>query len=393
MSQRCISIVTLSCYTLMKDFDKQSHLIFLANNYANSLLNEIEMLQRSTRIENQHRLDEQVQLLDPDFKKTNFRYTISEMEQSIKDTIRDIMQVDIDILKFIRAVPDQIVRHAYQLPSNYNNTYLVKDYNLFKEERIITTLSKTLQVYENAQFDENFIQVEKLSEVYFNNNQYTSRLLTTTKNMDQNINVNFEYHLLVDFCDKFFHDKAITKIRDITSNKIPTDFLRSTIEIRQILYVMQTTFSSDVKTNGRIKAFFRGDENVDVDIDESVRSVKRPNLMDKSLRESKIQTFNFMALLVYLMSIEENNDVLINHDKLPKFIEEYKNQAILTLNRMIEHLLEYIQFQSKTNRKILYSKLPLVNIKLLDARVRPITQLIYMLQYALNYAPFLFTTD
>lgn len=417
---RCISIFALYNYAMMQDFEQQLHLVFLVEDYPQFLLNEVNCLLKAESIQKQYVLTDKIRLLHKDFGRKysiGDSVTLSVREQQIEQKVENIMALDIALLKFIESVPDRIEQNSFKLPQNADVPYLVGEYMSIKEKQIVSKISKALDLYNTAEFSDSFEPIAKLETVVFNNTLYLTRineseLQRLTQNNDD---FKHDYRLLVEFCDEFFKSSENRSIAEMRADQIPWKLTNFGVDTQQILIAMASVFSPDNDTYYRLKMFFANNDPT-IDQDNSVKSAKRRMLSIRSLRESALYSNKIMILTLYFMFMEENDELLEQappaesseldksktkrkrkssaaSSRLPRNVEEYRNQFIIVLNRMIQHLLEYTQFKAASkDYKIRYSQLPIIDMHGLDAKKRPITSLIYVMQYALNFAPFLCST-
>lgn len=396
MTKKFISILSLYFYVKRKNFENDIHLIFFNYGYAEMLLNEIDSISKASHIQSQYMIQDKVRLVQPNYGKTSMEAaSISEREAAIEEKVENIISLDIALLKFISSVPEIIEKNSFKLPKNADMPYLVNEYKIIKEQRIMQIISKSLDLYSSAEFVDSYRAIGKLESVEFNNQMYTSRF-------DQNImehgsENNIHNHILmINFFNMFFENSKYRTVSEINSQTFPRSLLNFSVDLRQTLYAMSSMFSVTEKTHTFITNFFnKSGANNALDQNENLKA-KRPTLSVMTRREASTYANRFMVLVVYFMFIEENNDLNSNNDKLPPFIEEYRNQFILVMNRILEHLIEYIQFKvyssridGNINEQTIFSQLPLIDIDNLDPNKRPITNIVYAIQYALNFAPFL----
>lgn len=396
MQNKFISILTLYAYTQMKNFESQIHLVFLMEDYPDFLLNEINSLLKAASLEKQYNFSDKIGLVVDNCGrrlKQNIiqQPSLAELEKSIENNVENIIALDIALLKFIHSVPDRIEQNSFKLPQNADVPYLMNEYLSIKEKQVISKISKSYELYQLADFNSSFVQIKKLDNVIFNNNLYLTRI--KKKKLKEvtgdDVEREHDYRLLVDFCEKFFENSKYRSISDVNPFNIPGEILKVNIDLRQILYTMASVFSSSSETHRFITQFFY-DVDPTVDQNENTKA-KRTQLSVMTIRECTQYATKIMILIIYFMFIEENNIISDNiNQQLPKLLEEYRNQIILCLSHMINHLVEYIDFKAKfKENKIRYSTLPLIDVKNFDSKNQPITHLIYLLQYTLNFAPFL----
>ncbi|WBR61467.1 hypothetical protein [Drosophila suzukii associated hytrosavirus 1] len=387
----CISLVSLYLYTQKPDFDKQLHLVFLVEDFPDFLLNETNCLLKAESIQQQYVLTDTIRMLNTNFGRESIEIMrLEEREKLIEEKVENIMALDIALLKFIESVPERIEQNSFKLPQNADVPYLVGEYMSIKEKQIVSKISKAMDLYNTAEFNENFIPLPKFQHVLFNNLSYTSRVVENhvIESAGNDIQLQHEYRLLVNFADEFFKSSKIREMIELEESAFNWDKMNTGIELRQTLFALASMFSESKETHDYINRFF-GHKDNDIDREEKVNA-KHANLSSMSLRSCYLYSTKFMILTLYFMFLEENAEKNQSKCEIKNNIEEFRNQLILILTRMIEHLIEYIQFKAASNKyKVYYSQLPLIDIENLDAKKRPITSLMYIMQYALNFAPFL----
>lgn len=391
MKNKFISIVSLCLYTQIPDFENQLHLVFLIEDYPKQLLNQINCLVKAENIHMQYMFEDKIKLIDKEYGKNKLnQLSLSQYEKSIENKIESIMTLDIELLRFISTVPDRIENNSFKLPKNADVSYLMNEYIMIKEKQIISKINKAYNLSKLAQFNSNFVELHKLSNVTFNNERYLSRVKKVKKDQEiDNIDDEHDYILLLDFISIFFENKSY---RTIDEKQLLKADLLVNLDARQISYAMASMFSTDQKIHQKISLFFSNDIlNEEINNDTSKRKKTSMLISKMTLRECKSYANRIMVIIVYFMLLEKHNKVSNNNFiKIPKYLENYRNQLIIILNRMIKHLIEYIQFKATSDKyKIVYSVLPLIQIKNIDPKKEPITEFIHILQYTLNFASFL----
>lgn len=389
----CLSVMTLYNYVMMDGYESQLHLVFCIKNLPELLLAETISILKAESIQKQYVLTDSIRHLSPDFAKQLVKHENLEIrERRITDCVENIIALDIAILKYIEQIPDIVAKHSFKVPQNADFSYLMGEYKTIKEKQIIAKISKALNLYDISKFNDMYEETPKLKHILFDNTKYTSRVPSVvdlyTNNGDPILT--HDYALLVDFVDYFVKNQKVRSLEDIKSSTIPADLLNISLDVRQVLYALASVFSASDSTNLQLRLFFEDKVNTAVDCDESEISKKRMFIMNRSNRESTKYANTFMMLLVYFTLIEDNIYRKKVVDVMPRHIHELYNQFIIVLIRMIEHLLEYIQFRALTNsNKVLYSRLPIIVDGYADLKNMPITNLMFTLQYTLNFAPFL----
>lgn len=405
-----ISIITLYNYTQMNKFEEQCHLIFLLEDFPEVVLAQVNAILKAESIDKQYQFADKISLMTPEFgtKVGSFQTNVQLYEQRIEQKVKQIMEIDLALLKFIASVPERIEQNSFKLPVNVDIPYLVGEYMSIKEKQIVAKISKALELQNISVINSAFEMAPKLEKCIFDNTQYTARTPAAARLNQLTDNGNpqlmHDYQLLVDFCDIFFNNERVrTTLTERNISQIPAQFLTIGIDIRQVLSSLASMYSPTDEQNRNIRNFFsdgggRSNEDGmqvdDIDGDESVKatSKRRRRFISRSRRESTIYAHKIMVLLVYFICLEDSTDPDWL-SKIPLPIREFRAQLVITLNRMIEHLLEYIQFKANSDAyKIVFSRLPLVrpNEPFNTGNNRFITHMMYVLQYALNYAAFLY---
>lgn len=401
-----ISILALNDYVQRNGFEAQLHLIFLVDDLPQIVLNETMALLKAESIQKQYIFTDRIRKLDPKFgEDVPVNATAQDLifyETDITSKVENIMALDIAIIQFITTVPELMQQNSFKLPTNADSDFLLSEYMLIKEKQVVAKIGKALELILMAEFNSAFQKIPRLEGIIFGNDQLMDRI--SAENLQKCTNgdpiLAHDYRTLVEFYDVFVGSKSLNRettrsvpknAAEVTAQKIPMDILNISIDVRQVLYAMASRFAGNNNVNTRLRNFFEGNEDLDRDESQRARNTsKRYSSDNRSLRESTIYTTKVMSLLVYFMILEENQRP---EDEMPRHIKEMQNQLILTLTRMVEHLLEYIQYKSSMTTpdyKTLYSQLPLVDR--VDPNQKPITAIIYILQYALNFAPFLSST-
>lgn len=374
MSKKCISAYALYCYTQRPRFEEQIHLVFAVKNFPEHLENEINAISVAANIQLKYLLKEKIQLLSKDFQiqqKYNEK-SVAECEQEIHDCVENIMALDLALLKFASSVPDMVKNNCFSIPANADEQYLVREYMSIKEQQMIAKISKSYRAVIADTFNEVFKEAPKINDIIFNNSRYTSRV--SPKDLDKIREP--EYMLLLDLISSFFEHK---ENRDV-STYLPKHLTTQGVDVRTVTYTMVAAFSNDKDILTHLNKFISL-KPMPVD------AVKRVKTMQMTLRQCSAYAKTFMVLIVYLILGEENET------ELHPMFEDYRRQVIITLSSLIYQLLEYIQYKTiKKKQNILYSKLPLINIENISSGRYPILRLIYVMQYCLNFAAFLFNT-
>ena len=388
MQDKFVSILTLYFYTRDINFTNSLHLVFLIPEYHKHLLNEIASIVKASNIQNQYKIQEFITKFKPDYGMSRMeRIYNDDREYLIEEKIENIISLDIAILEFISSVPERIEQNSFQLPRNADIPYLIGEYMGLKEKQIVSKISYAYELIHNKNYNTSFQKIDIIQDVTFNNNKYLTRV-EEEKVKDLTEAEEHDYYLLIDFLNHFFENSQNRNYRTMNSSNLPT-YLSYVVEVRQILYAMASTFAIDNSVHRELSNYFYK-ENPELDQNEMFEGLKRKYLSHMTLRESIKYSNKIMTLLVSFMLIEESNDVNNIIDEMPKNILEYRNQFILILNRMIEQYIAYTLFKVSTGGYIIkYSTLPLIDVPSFDAAKRPISHLIYILQYALNFIPFL----
>lgn len=386
MTQKGISILSLYWYTQREGFENQIHLTFLIDDYYLQLENEVNSISLAANIQLKYLLESKIKLISKDFRaKSEFLdTTVIECEKLIRNRVENIMSLDIALLKFIASVPDLIKSNSFNLPQDADETYLMREYMTIKERQIITKISNAYELSQMTNLNDLLKPIIKLESVVFDNQRYLTRVsnskLREISAEDEMLKK--DYISLIDFASRFFENSKNRTISD-TAN-LPEHLTRYGLDIRQTMYAMSSSFALTSDTHRNISNFFTGQ------IKNDHAQTKRKKTSHMSLRECSLYTNNFMVLVVYLIMLEEYQKL---DDGIGTQIEQYHRQIILILNSMIEQLLEYIQYNSVMKKKVIqYSQLPLLNIDNLATHENSVLKLIYILQYILNFAPFLFYT-
>lgn len=379
-SESNISILTLFFYTRNQKFLQQIHLIFLIDNeFPRTVLDSINLILRAQTIQNQYNFANKITLLDENFGDTELAVTsVRSRELAIEEKIENIMALDIAILEFIASVPKLVERNSFKLPGNFSVDYLVSELVSVNERQIISRLAKTFDIYEAADVCNMFEPL--VLNTSFGGERTTKRY--RHRDGDE---------------DDLEHNKVqFTRFWSIFSNQgggdddeIPGEDM--TIELRQLLFAMATLFSADSeRVHAQLRDMFL---RVDIDREHSVKATKRKLLgniiNDMSVEQSRVYAGRAMFLIVHFMTSEDNGE------PIDERLRDQRNQILLLLSRFLDHLLEYIEFRVNAavdsgvpSTKIPYSKLPIAEENF-DPKDKPVTFLVHMIQYALNFAPFL----
>lgn len=390
MTQKFISILTLVYYTQINGFENLLHLLLMLPDYSKLLLNELYTIGKASNIQNQYLLANKIRLINPNYGDTRMEVVqLREREEAIEQKVENIIAIDIALLKFIETVPERIEKNSFQLPQNADVPYLMSEHLTMKENDLIKIISGAFQIFENAKFTEQYQEAPKLDKVIFNNQRFLTRTQKSQlRELSDNQELEYDYRSTLDFLNQFFENSSNRSIAEIRSSNLPRS-LGISLDLRQTLYAMASMFSLDDEMHRKISNFFN---TVDPSIDQEQNlKAKKPLLSNMTRRNSAIYANKVLMLILYFIFVEENNDLNDSTEGLASNVQQYRNQLVLILNRIIEHYLEYIQYKTTTVelKKIFYAKLPLLDIPKLDSKRRPITYLIYILQYALTFAPFL----
>lgn len=382
-SNTCLSVLCLYNYVFLDGFENNLHLVFCVENLPELLLNQTICLLKAASIQNQYVISEQIRMFRPDFATCPLTgENLHIIENRIHNTIENIMAMDIALLKYVATVPEQIEKHSYKFPRNVDIAYLMGEYTSAKEKQIIYKISKALKLYEMSKFNDNFQQTYKLNGIKFDNTNYTSRL----SSMDDDLIKLHDSKLLIEFSENFFKNKKIQSLRDVTTGNIPKQLLHLSVEIRETLFALSSVFSMSNDTNRQLRIFFEGSKY----FKES--TLKKAKSIQLTYRESYTYSMKFMTLVLYFTLIEENRYRNNIDDVMPDELLQLRNQFIIILTRMLEHIVDYIQYQSNIKSKITYSMLPIIS-GFDDLKNMPITTLLFTMQYTLNFASFLINSD
>lgn len=424
----CLSILTLCNYAQLEGYDRKIHLIFCVENLPEIIMNETRNILKAESIQYQYVFQDTIRLFEPNFGRTiNENFDIKAQERKIADKVENIIAIDIALLKFVAKVPDLVAKNSFKLPRNVDTNYLMKEYMTIKEKQIITKLSKAIAMYNISDMNETFEQTFKLETAIFNDAEYMSRI--PTNSMDYtNATQMHDYKLLVDFVDNFFTNSRLRAAIQMTTSDgsdMPNDLFDISIDERQVLSAMASMFSISDDTNRNLRLFFENgntnnggansqsmmvvdepageEEEITVVRDSSTSRFKKVISSNRSKRESTTYATKILILLVYFTIMEENRckcDEAAAATAAPPLttnVRVIRNVLIRVLTRMVEHILEYVQYLStkSENQKIRYSRLPIISnvLSMCNLREMPITNLLFTLQYTLNFAAFIINAE
>lgn len=390
--EESLSILSLYMYTRNINYAKQLHLVFCMENYPELLLDGINLILKAQSMQNQYFLMNSIKTVAEDFGNIEIDVmSVRDLELIIEEKTEHIMAMDIALLKFIASVPEIIEENSFKLPGNVSVDYLVGEYLSVGEHRIVTRLAKTFDLYTSADACSRFETVTPPFNgrtIQYSNDENIRKIKRERdlqSSDDEEVDIDIYHRKFLKFYKKFIDTgrahSSLDLVHTVDSNKLSQ--LLSTLELRQLLFAMSTTFSG-VSTHAKLIDIFI-DANI-TDRDESVKAAKRQNIIaNMSVEECRTYASDFMISVVFFMTVEANNN---NTDDI---LPDRRNQLLLVLVRMLDHLLEYIDFKAnqETCNKILYSKLPIVDDDSLDSQTKPITATINMIQYALNFATFI----
>lgn len=389
MQKKFISIVALYLYTQQDNYENLLHLVFAVPDYPQNLLNEINLVVKAANTQAQYVLEKQMKILKPTYGDALIeKISLKDREFAIEEKVENIVALDIAILKFISSVPDRIEQNSFQLPQNADVPYLIGEYISIREKQMVSRISRAYELFRGTEFSDSFQLVPKIPTVVFNNNKYLTRV-EKNEVVQLNKQEEHDYYLLINFLNHFFENSNNRQLSAAMNTSSLPSYLTYSADLRQILYMMASTFDSTGTVHKNLTNFFY---NIDPNLDQSetFEGPKRKLLSQMTMRESVKNTNNILSLFVTFMLVEENNDINQVEESLPQNIIEYRNQFILILNRMIEHLIKYMLYKGRNKKgKMKYSTLPLIETPPFDPQKRPISYLLYIIQYALNFAPFL----
>lgn len=379
-----ISILTLYFYTRNINYANEIHLIFIIEDYPEMLLNGTNLILKAQSIQNQYYLSDKIKLIDNNFGNFDIDIvSVRDRELAIEEKIENIMALDIALLKFISSVPDIIEQNSFKLPGNVTTDYLLHEYLSVKERQIVTKLSKTFDKYSVKDAISIFSALPKTQTLQFIHNENMLQVQRDRYQESENEEDELDRNniLFIDYYNNFIDTCNIRSSCNLSSQL----HINITIELRQVLFAMISTFSSNRMIYKQLKKIFIDDSN-NIDRDNSSKFAKKQNIItDMTIDQCRMYSFDFMILVVYFMTLESNREIL-NRE-----MTEKRNQLILILSRMFDHLLEYIDFKSQheNTSNIFYSELPIIENNIDQLENKPITFIIHMLQYALNFAPFI----
>lgn len=370
-----LSILTLYNYVHTENFEKQIHLIFLVEGLPEMVLDEVNMILKAGTMDRQYHLTKQIHMFEPNFGSESIEIvSLRERELAIEEKVENIMALDIGLIKFVATVPGLIEKNSFKLPTNVDSDYLIGEYMSIKEKQVMHKISKALDLYNKVDFSVETHMVKKHETVIFDNDNYTER-------KPENIQCDHEYELLINFINLFFSNNKTRNLLLPDEFELPTELLLIGIDIRQVLYSMASMYSPNDEMNRNLRDFFRGNSEIDNEEEERAPK-KRRNALYRSLRESYNYSHKILILLLFFMVKEEAGET-----NFVDYIAEIRNQLILTLGRMLEHLISYIQFKSRDeNYKIKFSRMPLSKFPSDDM---PLSKVFNSIQYALNFLPFI----
>lgn len=395
IQQKFISIFSLYNYTQNENFYRQLHLVFLIEDFPEILLNETNAIIKAASCQQQYLFTDHIKLLNGTFGEKRIEtMTLRQREASIETKVENIIALDIALLKFIASVPERIEQNSFKLPRNVDKSYMMNEYMTIMERQIILKISQALKEYQQINVDEIYTPAKKLRFFEFQDTAYIKQLPSEeklnrlTQNQDE---LYSDYLKLNQFVTTVFKNSNIRSMMDGNSQYIQ-EALPSSIDTRQVLYSMTLMFMYTENRNYMTTLRDAFQTTPDIDQDESQRgSSKRRKFQFQTQREAEIYIYKIIVLLVHFMYVEEQYPNVDINTILQQNLIDVRNQLILILTRMIDHLLMYIQFKNKKDhsKKLVYSKLPIRDTRELNATNQQITFLLYVLQYTLNFAPFL----
>lgn len=386
IDEEFVSILTLFFYTRRDDFEKDIHLIFLMENYPEMLMDGINLIKKAQIIENQYNFTDKISMLAENFGRLYLEgFSVNELELLIEEKIENIISLDIAILKFISSVPNIVEKNGLKLPGNFNVDYLIGEYLSMQERQIIAKLAKTFDIYESADACNIFEAVPKNKILSYTHDTYIRQLkrerLYDSSDEEDELDKN-----QIQFTEFYTNFMDICKVKS-SCNISQVKLLKHSfvIEYRQLLFTMSVLFGKNTSdTYSKLRTIFL---TVDNNKDNSRTSKARKTesiIKDMSIDDCREYSTYSLILIIYFMTVEYNNESLEGE------LIQIRNKMILLLSRMLDCLLEYIHFRAneKKENKVIYSKLPIVEDNV-NAKEKPITFMMYMIQYTLDFAPFI----
>lgn len=385
-----ISLLSLVYYVTTENYENQIHLIFITDGFPEIVLNETASLLKAEITQRQFDFKKEIRLIEPSFgTKHNLENVPSqdENERMVIENVENIMKIDIKLLKFIASVPDRLKRNGLEIPDNADKVFLFNKYLNAKESIIVNNIYGAYKLYTMKNKNEKFVKTSTIDSVTFDNTNYTYR----SKKVDivyTDVGNRSHYNLLIQLVDYFYSNSETRKCMSGDPSKLPIKDLKIPLEFRSFMYEMACTLP--VKSIRRdLQNFFdSSDSNSSASNKTSMK--KRTLQYNLSERLCEKGTKNMLILIIYFMIVEEC-DKSETHEHINDSLINYRNELIKILLRMIEDLIKYIQFKAinKDSNVIIYSELPLIDIPEIDNVKQPISYLVYLMQYALNFAPFL----
>lgn len=386
MQERFISVLSLYFYTRLENFNNLLHLVCIVEDYSDFLLNETIALVKAANIQNQYKLEKKLKLFSPSYGEQYMSMMkLAERENAIEETIENIIAIDIAILQLIASVPDHFEKNSYHLPRNVDTPFIMGEYMMAKETNVLSTVSHALKLYQQiAASSDNKYEIYKLDVIVFNNTQFLSRLADNRLLPPIGSEGQKKYKLSVDFINNFYSQARKFKT-PADQLEYLSKLLNFQIDLRQILYCLSSLFATDNLTHINLKSLVT-DDSYEIDEDRCCPR-KKSRTSIKTQRECAIFATKFMEIIVHFMMLEDQQDKV----ELTAYVAKRRNDFILVLNRILEHLLEYNKFKAnnRDNHEFMYSKLPLRSSNIPSPENKSISQLMYLIQYALNFAPFL----
>lgn len=387
LPQRFISIQALYFYTQIPDYEWTTFLIYMIPGYPEMLENEVNNMIKATSLSLQYSLKSDAHYIDPEFGKAKISNpkSLSDLERAIRGNVRNIINLDINLIKLLKELPKQIQNNSFKLPQNVDSRHLINEYMDIKETQMISKILSTLSLFNKTQRigDDTSYQrtYSMLPNLIFNNTLLSNRMVQKdVKSLRTEKEVKVHRHL-IEFIDYFYTQD---------NTRYTTDGPEGREDIRSILIALAMHFDNSEDFE-HIFAYFEAqdpppEENSKVVIKRGRKQVRKPTKLTHRLAVSNSK--NFMGTIVSLIQYETNQV------EYQKFLEESsnkfaRNHIVSIIIQMLNIYIQYTKFKStQKNYRMKYSRLPLITIDCLDPTERPITNAIYLLQYALMFAPF-----
>lgn len=358
----------------------------MVSDYSESLLNETIAIMKASNIQNQYSIAKKVKLFAPEFGATRMpQMPLREREDAIDETIENIISLDIATLKFISTVPDQVQNNSHNFPVNAASSgHLMNECMRYRECGVIFAVCKAVKLYELAPYNDYFEVVPKIDAVTFNNTTFLDR--TFDGETTATTTAAFEKASLLDFLEDFYKTSVSSPERRLETLE---NLLNFEMDFRRIMYAFTIMFARDTQVHTDLTAFMLKNESIGT---EKSQRGKRRKPLRLTTREGKVASKRYMQVIVLFMLLEknmENGD--IPRDKVSSVILRKYNELLAVLLQMLNDLVEYIQYKNENPElyKALYSQLPLITEPFKASQGSPVTHMIFMLQYALNFATFI----